>query len=171
MAMSNTRLSISHRYIERYGQIYPRFLGLTGNVHVMTSQFRSTTADGAVVEFGLVRRALLEKLRRGLIQKDDVCDAHPELLRAAKNLGRKTGEVCPVCEDAELREITYVFGSRLPAGGACPTSRAELLQLERREDPVQCYAVEVCVQCSFHNLVRKWSAGGRKARRQRQAGQ
>ncbi len=133
---------------------------------------RAVSADiSAGVEYRLVRNRQVRDVERGRTMKIDVCDAHPELLRAAKNLGRKTGEVCPVCEDAELREITYVFGSRLPAGGACPTSRAELLQLERREDPVQCYAVEVCVQCSFHHLVRKWSAGGRKARRQRQAGQ
>jgi hypothetical protein len=38
------------------------------------------------------------------------------------------------------------------------------LKLERREDPVQCYAVEVCVACSFHHLVRKWSAGGKMRR-------
>ena len=67
--------------------------------------------------------------------------------------------------DAELVEVTYVFGARLPSGGTCPTSRAELLKLERREDPVQCYAVEVCVACSFHHLVRKWIAGGHRARR------
>ena len=69
-----------------------------------------------------------------------------------------------MCSDAELVEVTYVFGSRLPAGGTCPTTRAELLKLERRDDPVQCYAVEVCVACSFHHLVRKWSAGGRRTR-------
>jgi hypothetical protein len=40
-----------------------------------------------------------------------------------------------------------------------------LLKLERRGEPVQCYAVEVCVACSFHHLVRKWSAGGRQVRR------
>jgi hypothetical protein len=62
-------------------------------------------------------------------------------------------------------EVTYVFGARLPAGGTCPTSRAELLKLERRVEPVQCYAVEVCASCSFHHLVRKWTAGGRRVRR------
>ena len=132
---------------------------------LMDKSFRTSTADGAVVEFGLVRHALLAKLAAGTLRYEDVCDAHPELLRAAKNIGRSTGETCPVCRDAELVEVTYVFGARLPAGGTCPTSRAELLKLERREDPVQCYAVEVCVACSFHHLVRKWSAGGRVARR------
>jgi Family of unknown function (DUF5318) len=132
---------------------------------LMDSSFRHSTADGAVVEFGLVRHALLAKIAAGELRAVDVCDAHPELLRAARNLGRATGETCPVCEEVELVEVTYVFGARLPAGGTCPTSRDELLQLERRADPVQCYAVEVCVRCSFHHLARKWVAGGRTARR------
>jgi hypothetical protein len=132
---------------------------------VMDKSFRTSTADGAVVEFGLVRRALLAKVAAGLLRYEDVCDAHPELLRAARNLGRSTGETCPVCHDVELVEVTYVFGARLPAGGTCPSTRADLLKLERREDPVQCYAVEACVGCSFHHLVRKWSAGGRRVRK------
>jgi hypothetical protein len=132
---------------------------------LMNKSFRTSTADGAVVEFGLVRHALLAKVAAGLLRHEDICDAHPELLRAAKNIGRSTGETCPVCHDEQLVEVTYVFGARLPAGGTCPTSRAELLKLERREEPVQCYAVEVCVSCSFHHLVRRWSAGGRRARR------
>jgi len=130
----------------------------------MSEPFRRTTADGAVVEYGLVRRALLAALATGAVTRDDVCDAHPELLRAAQHLGRSSGESCPVCSEAELREVTYVFGARLPSGGACPATRAELLKLERREEPVQCYAVEACLACHFHHLARKWSAGGRRAR-------
>ena len=140
-----------------------------GSVAPMTEQIRSTTADGAVVEYGLVRHALLAALAEGALGRDDICDAHPELVRAATHLGRKTGEKCPVCEEALLREVTYVFGARLPAGGACPSTRAELLKLERREEPVQCYAVEVCTSCHFHHLARKWSAGARKARGQLKA--
>lgn len=132
---------------------------------VMDKRFRTSTADGAVVEFGLVRHALLAKLAAGQLRYDDVCDAHPELLRAARNIGRKSGETCPVCSESELVEVTYVFGARLPSGGTCPSSRAELLKLERREDLVQCYAVEVCVGCSFHHLARRWTAGGRRVRR------
>jgi hypothetical protein len=135
----------------------------------MTEQLRSSTANGAVVEYGLVRHALLAALAEGVLSRDDVCDAHPELVRAATHLGRNSGETCPVCEEAVLREVTYVFGARLPPGGACPSTRAELLKLERREDPVQCYAVEVCVGCHFHHLVRKWVAGSRKARGQLKA--
>jgi len=131
----------------------------------MDKSLGSSTADGAVVEFGLVRHALLARVAQGLLRYEDICDAHPELLRAARNVGRSSGEICPVCHEIELVEVTYVFGARLPSGGTCPSTRAELLKLERREDPVQCYAVEVCVGCSFHHLVRKWSAGGRRARK------
>jgi hypothetical protein len=131
----------------------------------MDKRFRTSTADGAVVEFGLVRHALLAKVASGQLRYEDICDAHPELLRAARNIGRKTGETCPVCSESELVEVTYVFGARLPAGGTCPSTRAELLKLERREEPVQCYAVEVCVACSFHHLVRKWEAGSHRSRR------
>jgi len=164
MAISNTRNIVSVRYIERDTDELSLVL-LGGSVALMDKRFRTSTADGAVVEFGLVRRALLAKVAAGLVRLEDICDAHPELLRAAKNIGRRTGETCPVCGDAELVEVTYVFGARLAAGGTCPTSRAELLKLERRDDPVQCYAVEVCVECSFHHLVRKWAAGGRRVRR------
>ena len=130
----------------------------------MERRFASTSADGAVVEFGLVRRALLAKLASGEIRREDICDAHPELLRAANNLGRAAGEHCPVCDAQDLVEVTYVFGARLPSGGTCPTTRAELAKLERREEPVQCYAVEVCTGCHFHHLARKWAAGGRRRR-------
>jgi Family of unknown function (DUF5318) len=124
-----------------------------------------TTADGAVVEYGLVRRALVANYRAGRIRVEMLCDAQYDLIRAARSLGRKTGETCPICGDLELREVTYVFGAKLPAGGVCPRTRADLAQLERRDEPVQCYAVEVCVGCKFNHLARKWSAGGRRARR------
>ena len=132
---------------------------------LVDKRFRSSTADGAVVEFGLVRHALLARMAAGQLRSEDVCDAHPELLRASRNVGRHSGETCPVCGDVELVEVTYVFGARLPPGGTCPSTRGELLKLETREDAVQCYAVEVCVGCSFHHLARKWSAGARRARR------
>jgi len=133
----------------------------------MSKDVRNSTADGAVVEYGLVRHALLSRIAAGILRREDICDAHPELVRAATNIGRKTGEQCPICDENELVEVTYVFGARLPAGGTCPLTRTELLKLERREEPVQCYAVEVCTSCKFHHLVRKWRAGGVVSRRRK----
>jgi len=118
-----------------------------------------------VVEYGLVRHRLVEAMRKGRVRREDVCDAHPELLRAGANIGRPTDRECPVCDAKHTREVTYVFGAKLPAGGTCPATKAELSRLERREEPVVCYAVEVCVACKFHHLSRKWQAGGRTQRR------
>jgi hypothetical protein len=125
---------------------------------------RSEPVRSGVVEYGLVRHGLLESLRKGRILREDVCDAHPELLRAAQHVGVPTGRTCPVCDATTTSEVTYVFGSRLPPGGTCPSSPAELDRLERREEPVVCFAVEACASCGFHHLARKWQAGGRPTR-------
>jgi hypothetical protein len=118
-----------------------------------------------VVEYGLVRHRLVESLRKGRVRREDVCDAHPELLRAAHHLGQETERPCPICDASSTVEVTYVFGAKLPPGGTCPSTTAELTRLERREEPVICYAVEACTGCGFHHLARKWQAGGRTVRR------
>jgi hypothetical protein len=126
---------------------------------------RTEPVRSGVVEYGLVRHGVIELLRKGKVSREDVCDAHPELLRAAQHIGVPTDRQCPVCDAASTAEVTYVFGSRLPPGGTCPSTRAELARLERREEPVVCFAVEACTACGFHHLARKWQAGGRPARR------
>src|SRR5579875_1918745 len=94
------------------------------------------------------------------VERRDVCDAHPELLRAARNVGKASRQACPICESTGLVEVTYVFGSRLPPGGLCPGTKAELQRLRRRGEPVLCYDVEVCVECAWHHLIRKYPGGG-----------
>lgn len=130
----------------------------------MARTTRPAQKRAGVVEYGLVRHRLLEEVRKGRVRREDVCDAHPELLRAANHLGIATGRPCPVCDAASTKEVTYVFGAKLPPGGTCPSSVAELGRLERREEPVVCYAVEACTACGFHHLARRWPAGGRPAR-------
>ena len=118
----------------------------------------------AGVEYRLVRNSLVHEVERGRVQKIDVCDAHPELLRAARNVGRPTKEVCPICDEGRLVTVTFVFGAKLPAGGRCPGTMAELNRLRRREEPVLCYEVEVCPTCAWHHLMRKYPAGGPRAK-------
>jgi len=124
---------------------------------------RSAERPGeARVEYRLARNAVVRDVERGKVDRVDVCDAHPELLRAARNVGRPTGETCPICDATAMVEVTFVFGARLPPGGRCPGSARELDRLRRREEPVTCYAVEVCPACAWHHLTRKYSAGGRQ---------
>jgi hypothetical protein len=106
-------------------------------------------------------------VRAGKVAREDVCDAHPELLRAATHIGRSTGEDCPVCEATQTVEVTYVFGAKLPPGGTCPSTKAELNRLLRREDPVHAYTVEVCTSCKFHHLLRRYPGGGEAAPRKK----
>jgi len=117
------------------------------------------------VEYRIVRNGVVREVERGRLLRIDVCDAHPELLRAARNVGRPTKEVCPICDDGRLVTVTFVFGAKLPAGGRCPGTVAELRALCRRPEPVLCYEVEVCPDCAWHHLMRKYPAGGAKTRR------
>lgn len=122
------------------------------------------TGDGGRVEFRLARNAVVREFQRGRLGRPDLCDAHPELLRAARNVGAAMDEVCPICDDSQLVHVTYVFGARLPTQGRCPASATELERLCRRADPVACYVVEVCPSCAWNHLVRMYPAGGRRRR-------
>ncbi len=119
----------------------------------------ATSPVGGRVEYLLARNAVVREYRKGRLSRLDVCDAHPELLRAARNLGRRSGEDCPICEESDLVEVTFVFGSRLPPGGRCVATQAELGRYWRRKEPVVCYVIEVCTSCSWNHLSRMYPAG------------
>jgi hypothetical protein len=118
-----------------------------------------TSPSGGRVEYLLARNAVIREFKKGRLSRNDVCDAHPELLRAARNLGAPLQDHCPVCEESGLVEVTFVFGSRLPPGGRCVATPAELARYWRRKDPVVCYVVEVCSLCAWNHLLRMYPAG------------
>jgi len=114
-------------------------------------------ATGGQMEYRLAARRGA-RVPQGRLSRLDVCDAHPELQRAARHVGSASGEVCPICEEINLVEVTFVFGARLPAGGRCAATPAELAKLCRRKDPVVCYVIEVCPGCAWNHLVRMYPA-------------
>lgn len=133
-----------------------------------TGQFSAGVLRGAgrgVIDHRLARRHLVNEFRRGRLRQDQICDAHPELIRAAKNLGSESRATCPICEAAKLRLVTYVFGSRLPAHGRCVGTAKEMAALNARSDDLTAYVVEACVECRWHHLLRVLPVGGKKARR------
>ena len=98
---------------------------------------------------------LINQVRLGRIARTEVCDAHPELIRAARNVGVMTSTDCPICEDDQLRIVTYVFGHRLPASGKCVSTAKELRDLAKRgADEMTAYVVEACPECRWHHLLR-----------------
>jgi len=113
------------------------------------------------VDHRLARQHLVNEYRRGRLGQDQVCDAHPELIRAAANVGTKVSVSCPICAQDELRLVTYVFGARLPAHGRCVSTARELAQLDRRRDELTAYVVEACVGCRWHHLRTVVPVGGR----------
>src|SRR5579862_601513 len=106
---------------------------------------------GGDVDYRLARRMVVTEFQKGRLSRLDVCDAHPELLRAAANVGEETREDCPICEAVKVRLVSYVFGRGLPASGACVTSRRELTKLSKGRR-LTCYVVEVCPNCSWNHL-------------------
>ena len=113
------------------------------------------------IDYRLARNAVVSDLKRGRMSRLDVCDAQPELLRAARNVGTSTGEDCPVCEDAKLVLVSFAFGPRLPASGRCLTTEQELAKLSQRSSELACYVVEVCPDCSWNHLAKMFLVGGR----------
>jgi len=113
------------------------------------------------VDHRLARQALINEYRRGRLAREQVCDAHPELIRAASNVGTPLESPCPICDAHELRLVTYVFGPRLPAHGRCVSTAKELAVLNRRRDELAAYVVEACVECRWHHLRKVLPIGGR----------
>ena len=64
-----------------------------------------------------------------------------------------------VSANADLVDVTFVFGSKLPAGGRCVATQAELGRYWRRKEPVVCYVIEVCCGCRWNHLARMYPAG------------
>jgi len=122
---------------------------------------------GGVVDHRLARRAVLDEFRRGRLRQDQVCDAHPELMRVARNVGEPASEPCPVCSKPDLVLVVYVFGPRLPRQGRCVATSTEWDDLVRtaRRTPgaFSAYVVEACHSCSWHHLVRSLPVVRREA--------
>jgi hypothetical protein len=105
------------------------------------------------IDHRLARRHVVAEYRRGRLAKHEVCDAHPELVRAAEHASRETQETCPICEQAKVVLVSYVFGPRLPAYGRCITTAEELAKLSKRSGTFTCYVVEVCPGCRWNHLA------------------
>ena len=114
------------------------------------------------VDYRLARNAIVSEFQKGRLSRLDVCDAHPDLLRAAANVGDPTSEDCPICEEDKLRLVSYVFGNRLAPSGVCVTSKKEMNKVARTAKDLVCYVVEVCPTCSWNHLNRSFAVTSRR---------
>jgi len=114
------------------------------------------------VDYTLRKRSVLDGFRRGSLDRMDICDAHPELIRVARNIGTRIDRPCPVCRASSLKQVRYVFGAQLKhlSGRAVYPEDWEL-ELSEKFDEFRCYAVEVCTDCSWNHLAACYLMGRR----------
>jgi len=123
-------------------------------------------------DYRMAKRALVRKVSVGAVRLTDVCDAHPELLRAARNVGAVTERTCPICDLADdradvprdptdsLRLVTYVYGDDLKRkSGQVVWNRNELDGLAATHRSFTAYVVEACLVCGWNHLVESYLLG------------
>ncbi|MDP9432081.1 MAG: DUF5318 domain-containing protein [Actinomycetota bacterium] len=128
------------------------------------------TSQRSVIDYSLARRATLTDLFAGRASADDVCDAHPYLLRAAKHHGERTDSSCPVCRKQPLTHVTYVYGDELKEYSGRVKSSRELAEMAREHSEFTVYVVEVCTGCSWNHLRTSYVLGEASPPPQRAAG-
>ncbi len=119
---------------------------------------------GGRIDYRMARRAVLADVREGTRPVDEVCDAHPDLVRAGQNIGEDLDDDCPICDEGRLRGVTYGFYGR----GRERTSgrviqRDSLMRLVQRYGRVNVYTVEVCPSCHWNHLLEAYWVAVRAA--------
>ena len=146
------------------GSYWPGAAGTLCGVSFRPDAIRGAAGEGSgTIDYRLARRHLLAEFQRGRLSRIDLCDAHPELVRAAENVGEQTEQDCPICAERPLVHVSYVFGARLPAHGRCITTKTELNRFARQQGDYACYVVEVCTQCRWNHLARMFRLGRARA--------
>ena len=106
------------------------------------------------VDYRLARERVIRAWRAGEAPPAEVCDAQAELMRNARECGTLLDSDCPICSESKVVEVTYVFGPRLPAGGRCMVTEADVERIRRRKGQFVAYDVEVCPSCRWNHLLR-----------------
>lgn len=121
-----------------------------------------------MVDYALARRAVLREFRAGRVSRAEICDAHPDLLRAARYSGEVTPGSCPVCGHGEMRLVSYAFSEDLKRENGRVWPRNDLAPLLKFRE-ARLFTVEVCVDCSWNHLRTQLAFSRSGARRGREA--
>jgi Family of unknown function (DUF5318) len=119
---------------------------------------RRTPRPFGSIDYTLAKRALLRELRTGLLSRLEVCDAHPELLRAARYVGEPASHACPVCAKGNLRLLAYVYADDLKLDNGRVWDLKKALAITASHRGGTCYVVEVCPDCSWNHLSQAFTA-------------
>ena len=111
-----------------------------------------------MIDYTLAKRAILRDSQRGLQSVNDLCDAHPELIRAARHVGEPTRTDCPVCGKEKLVLLAYVYGDALKHDNGRVWSLDTGLRMAAAYTGACCYVVEVCKGCHWNHLREAFTA-------------
>lgn len=125
-----------------------------------TRRMPNNAASPGQVDFRLARSCVVNEFKKGRLSRQDVCDAHPELLRVARHCGEPSTIECPICAGGDVVFVSYAFGPRMPASGKVVENAREMAKLAGRSTELACYVVEVCTACSWNHLARMFPVGG-----------
>ena len=117
-----------------------------------------------VLDYALARRHTLEAIKSDAFLRDEVCDADPNLLRAAQHHGERTERQCPMCKKGQLVHVTYVFGDDLGYLTGRVRSSHELPEMAHEFGHFRVYVVEVCRECGWNCLHLSYVLGDGKPR-------
>ncbi len=149
---------------------------------------QATVGVRSFVDYALVRQATLHDLRSGYVTTTDVCDPHPDLIRAALHHGEPSTRSCPVCRRGDagvdrldprlginggpglpgaggLVFLRYAYGEELGQFSGRIKDQAEIAELSRESGDVKVYVVEVCISCGWNHLVASYVVGDGQPRR------
>ena len=112
-----------------------------------------------VVDYSLQRRAVLREVYSGRVGTNEVCDASPYLMSAARFHGEPTESRCPVCRRENLTHVHYIYGDELRNSAGQARSRTELPVLAMSFGEFQVFVVEVCRACGWNHLVEQYLLG------------
>jgi hypothetical protein len=128
---------------------------------------RFVESGSSHVDYSLARRSVLLAFRCGQVSRLDICDAHPDLLRAARSMGEVTTTECPICDSGTLVLVSYVFSDELPKRENGRTWPRDDLGPLLKFGEVRLYTVEVCPDCSWNHLRSQLTMGRGRSRRAR----
>ena len=114
----------------------------------------AANSAGGSIDYRLARERAVHAYVSGEATRSEVCDAQSELMRNARECGVALDRPCPICVDAEVVQVTYIFGPRLPASGRCMVTEGDYERIRRRKGNFTAYDVEVCPECKWNHLLR-----------------
>jgi len=119
------------------------------------------------IDYALQRRNTLQALRRPQrsLDRSDVCDADPLLIRAAMHHGEETSTPCPICDGNRMVNLNHVFGDQLGQYSGRIRSTAELEAMQSEYGEFKVCVVEVCLDCSWNHLIASYLLGDGVRRR------